>query len=102
VGDGIVAELVIHHEQQHNETMLQTLALAHLDGFAVRRQDTGQEFEPAPVRSPTGLEMVEIPGGTCTIGAPAQGFAYDNERPRHRTDVRDYLIGRTPSPTPPT
>ena len=25
-----------------------------------------------------------------------RGFAYDNERPRHRTDVRGYLIGRTP------
>ena len=24
------------------------------------------------------------------------GFAYDNERPRHRTDVRGYLIGQTP------
>jgi iron(II)-dependent oxidoreductase len=24
------------------------------------------------------------------------GFAYDNERPRHRTDVRGYLLGRTP------
>ena len=44
----------------------------------------------------TGLELVEVPGGPCTIGAPAAGFAYDNERPRHRTDVRDYLIGRTP------
>ena len=27
---------------------------------------------------------------------PPGGFAYDNERPRHRTDVRGYLIGRTP------
>ena len=27
---------------------------------------------------------------------PADGFAYDNERPRHRTDVRGYLIGRSP------
>jgi iron(II)-dependent oxidoreductase len=40
--------------------------------------------------------MVEVPGGECTIGAAATGFAYDNERPRHRTDVRGYLIGRTP------
>jgi iron(II)-dependent oxidoreductase len=40
--------------------------------------------------------MVEIPAGPCTIGALAEGFAYDNERPRHRTDVRGYLIGHTP------
>ena len=96
-GDGAVTELVIRHEHQHNETMLQTLALAHLEGY---------ELSPVglvtPLRTPrpsppfTGLEMIEIPGGECTIGAAAQGFAYDNERPRHRTDVRDYLIGNTP------
>jgi iron(II)-dependent oxidoreductase len=30
------------------------------------------------------------------IGAPESRFSYDNERPRHRTDVRGYLIGKTP------
>jgi iron(II)-dependent oxidoreductase len=40
--------------------------------------------------------MLEVPGGECTIGAPANGFAYDNERPSHRTDVRGYRIARTP------
>jgi iron(II)-dependent oxidoreductase len=44
----------------------------------------------------TGLELIHIPAGPCTIGAPPEGFAYDNERPRHRTDVRGYLIGRSP------
>ncbi|MFL5860260.1 MAG: ergothioneine biosynthesis protein EgtB, partial [Solirubrobacteraceae bacterium] len=89
VGDGVVAELVVRHEQQHNETMLQTIQLAQLKGLA--RDSHG------PGRSGfTGLEMVEIPDGECTIGAAASGFAYDNERPCHRTDVRGYLIGRTP------
>jgi iron(II)-dependent oxidoreductase len=37
-----------------------------------------------------------VPEGRCTIGAPAGRFAYDNERPRHRTDVRGYLIGGSP------
>jgi iron(II)-dependent oxidoreductase len=97
VGDGVIAELVLRHEHQHNETMLQTLQLAHLEDY--RLADPAAPATPAPRRplpAYTGLEMVEIPGGPCTIGAPAQGFAYDNERPRHRTDVRDYLIGRTP------
>ena len=40
--------------------------------------------------------MVEVPAASASIGAPSAGFAYDNERPRHRTDVRGYLIGRTP------
>jgi iron(II)-dependent oxidoreductase len=95
VGDGIVAELVLRHEQQHNETMLQTLELARLDGFSPGRT----EIPPAAgdtKAAPTGLELVEVPGGPCSIGAEPAAFAYDNERPRHHTDVRGYLIGRTP------
>ena len=93
VADGTIAELVIRHEQQHNETMLQAMQLAHLDGFG------STEIREAPVaRIPalTGLELLEVPGGECTVGALPTGFAYDNERPRHRTDVRAYLIGQTP------
>jgi iron(II)-dependent oxidoreductase len=95
VGDGLIAELIIRHEQQHNETMLQTLQLAHLENY---RLDGGRArtANPSTGNRHTGLELVEIPGGACTIGAPPNGFAYDNERPRHRTDVRGYLLGRTP------
>ena len=93
VGDGIVAELVLRHEHQHNETMLQTLQLAQLDGYELPRRDMASASSFPAL---TGLELVEVPGGPCTIGAPEAGFAYDNERARHRTDVRDYLIGRTP------
>jgi gamma-glutamyl hercynylcysteine S-oxide synthase len=93
VGDGTVHEMVLRHEHQHNETMLQTLQLARLADY----EPAGVQAMPEPVEpSPTGLELVEIPGGECTIGAPADGFAYDNERPRHRTNVGAYLIGRAP------
>jgi iron(II)-dependent oxidoreductase len=95
LGDGVIAELVLRHEHQHNETMLQTLGLARLEGVTIG--DGAAKPQPvAPARRFTGLEMVEISGGECTLGAPDSGFAYDNERPRHRTDVRGYLIGRTP------
>ena len=92
LGDGVIAELIVRHEQQHNETMLQTIQLARLEGLSL----DGELPERDPHPRFTGLEMVEIPGGECVVGAPAAGFAYDNERPRHRTDVRGYLIGRTP------
>ncbi len=93
LGDGFAHEMVTRHEQQHGETMLQTLALARLD-----------EYEPAGLRAdppaagpaPAGLEMIELPAAQCTLGAPAAGFAYDNERPRHDAEVRRYQIGRTP------
>src|SRR5262249_50151842 len=92
VGDGVLHEMVLRHEHQHDETMLQTLQLARLRDYEL----SGRRPDPeAPQPAFTGLEMVKIPAGPCTIGAPPEGFAYDNERPRHRTDVRGYLIGRT-------
>ena len=73
--------------------MLQTIQLAQLERLELQ----ARRHAPATERSfQTGLELIEIPPGPATIGAPATGFAYDNERPRHRTDVRGYLIGRTP------
>jgi iron(II)-dependent oxidoreductase len=93
LGDGVLHEMVLRHEHQHDETMLQTIQLARLDGYEP------PELLPAPAapgRTLTGLELVEVPGGPCTIGASPDGFAYDNERPRHRTDVRGYLIGQSP------
>jgi len=91
-GDGLLHEMVLRHEHQHDETMLQTLMLARLDGYELAgRRSMPDVRRPAP----TGLDMVEIPPGECTIGAAPDGFAYDNERPRHLTDVRGYLIGRT-------
>jgi gamma-glutamyl hercynylcysteine S-oxide synthase len=93
VGDGLLHEMVIQHEHQHNETMLQTAQLARLANYEI----AGEHPRPqAPLRGFSGLEWIEIPGGECVIGAPRYGFAYDNERPRHRTDVRGYLIGQTP------
>ncbi|HEV3054911.1 MAG TPA: ergothioneine biosynthesis protein EgtB [Solirubrobacteraceae bacterium] len=91
-----VHEMVIRHEQQHNETMLQTIQLARLEYYKLGTTVSAQPRNGSRDNTSTGLELVEIPAGRCTIGAGAAGFAYDNERPRHQTDVREYLIGRTP------
>ncbi len=96
IGDGFFHELVVRHEQQHNETMLQTIQLGRLPDYAIEGARPLASRPQNGSHALTGLELVEIPGGPCTRGAPAHGFAYDNERPRHQTDVRSYLIGRTP------
>jgi iron(II)-dependent oxidoreductase len=99
VGDGTIVEMVLRHEHQHNETMLQTIQLACLRDYELADRAS---MPPPPDRPVSGLELIAIPAGECTIGAPAPSspvsstFSYDNERPRHRTDVRDYLIGRAP------
>ena len=97
--DGLMHEMVIRHEQQHNETMLQTIQLARLSGYRpppVRHGAARTPDRNGGARAAMGLELIEVPAGPCTIGTGPTGFAYDNERPRHRTDVRGYLIGRIP------
>jgi gamma-glutamyl hercynylcysteine S-oxide synthase len=91
-GDGQLVEMTIRHEHQHNETMLQTLNLARLDGYL----PPGRVDPPAGAGGHTGLEMVEVPAGEFGLGAAGDGFAYDNERPRHPVALPAFRIGHTP------
>jgi iron(II)-dependent oxidoreductase len=40
--------------------------------------------------------MVRVEGGQVEVGAGAEGFAYDNERPRHRVELPPFSIDRAP------
>jgi gamma-glutamyl hercynylcysteine S-oxide synthase len=91
-GDGTIPELIVRHEHQHNETMLQTMQLARLRGFEPAGPDTLRAASPTP----SGLDLVDVPAGPCAVGAPAEGFAYDNERPRHRVELPAFRIARFP------
>lgn len=90
VRDGRLHDLVLRHEQQHSETMLQTIELAHLEP-GIEPAST-----PPAAGAPSGLELVDVPGGRVAVGAPADGFAYDNERPRHGVELGPFSIGRAP------
>jgi len=92
VGNGELVELVLRHEQQHDETMLQAIALARLQPAPALRQDP----RPAAPGGHTGLEPVEVAAGPFTLGAGRFGFSYDNERPRRRVELPAFRIGRTP------
>ena len=86
-GDGVLFEMVIRHEAQHNETMRQTLFLANLPGG----YPTGP---PRDAGVPEG--WIDIAAGRVAIGAGDDGFAFDNERPRHVVDVPAFRIARRP------
>ncbi|HKG38550.1 MAG TPA: SUMF1/EgtB/PvdO family nonheme iron enzyme, partial [Conexibacter sp.] len=94
-GGGTLHELVLRHEQQHTETMLQTMQLAHLQAPSNAEAPTYGALTDAALADLTGLELVEVPAGPFTVGAPADGFAYDNERPRHSRELPAFRIGRT-------
>jgi gamma-glutamyl hercynylcysteine S-oxide synthase len=56
-----------------------------------------RHFEYPPVRGmPRAPDMIRVPGDRYEVGAPASGFAYDNERPRHAVEVDAFEIDRTP------
>ncbi|HKM63221.1 MAG TPA: ergothioneine biosynthesis protein EgtB [Acidisphaera sp.] len=87
--------LGLHHEQQHQELLItDTLhAFAHnplspavLPGWT----DTPFESDPA--------DYVAFDGGIVTIGVPitAEGFAFDNEGPAHRTLLEPYRLAARP------
>jgi iron(II)-dependent oxidoreductase len=88
--DGFVYEMLIAHEHQHNETMLQLLMMA--DGY----EPVGTAPAPAFEAAPPGPETVAVQGGEHWIGAPPVGFAYDNERPRHPVELEPFEIDRAP------
>lgn len=88
--DGFIYEMLLAHEHQHNETMLQLLQM--VDGYSPARIDGTVAGEPVA----EGPEMVRVEAGTYEVGAGEDGFAYDNERPRHAVELEAFEIDRAP------
>ncbi|WP_304111659.1 ergothioneine biosynthesis protein EgtB [Mycolicibacterium bacteremicum] len=84
--------LVISHENQHDETMLQALNLR--SGPPIL--STGSAL-PAGRDGVAGTSVL-VPAGPFTLGVDAsdEPFALDNERPAHTVDVGAFRIGRVP------
>ncbi|HEX6753777.1 MAG TPA: SUMF1/EgtB/PvdO family nonheme iron enzyme [Solirubrobacterales bacterium] len=109
--DGFVYEMLIAHELQHNETMLQLLMM--VDGYepgasgglrGTGHRSPGQmpvqldrHFEYPPVRAmPRAPETIRVDRGAYEVGAAPRGFAYDNERPRHAVELAAFEIDAAP------
>ncbi len=83
-------ELGINHEQQHQELLLTDI----LSLFA------SEPLKPAYARAGLGVAVAEsapldftaFDGGIFDIGHDGQGFAYDNEGPRHQELVRPFKL----------
>src|SRR5262249_10483003 len=79
---GFVYNMVLQHEYQHNETILQTLQLKQGKPYTPLARIAPPAPMPDPSRHEQG-EMVLFPGGSVEIGTDDRSCAYDNERPRH-------------------
>ena len=91
LASGFVYNLVLQHEYQHNETILQTLQLK-----------TGAPYR-APrcvVTPPSNIcdldQMIRVAAGKYPIGTDDPSSAYDNERPLHEVTVQAFDIDAAP------
>ena len=86
-------ELGCHHEQQHQELIL--MDIKHVFSLnpllpayqPPRRRALGNE---------TPLDWVMFAGGLVQIGHDGEGFAFDNEGPRHRVWVEPFRLATRP------
>jgi iron(II)-dependent oxidoreductase len=109
-GDGAICELVVRHELQHQETMRQTMALAGLlpageppvttfgpgtdDDRKMGVAERGHEMHAT--QAERRQEWATTAAGPFQMGAPPEGFAYDNERPRHAVELASFQIAKRP------
>lgn len=85
--DGFVYDLILQHEDQHEETILQTVQLTpghYLDALPELPEGTEAEHD-----------MVPVPAGRYPIGTDRHE-PYDNEHPRHEVELAAYEIDRFP------
>lgn len=90
--EGFVYRMVLQHEYQHGETILQTLQLKEGEPYPAPRAVA----LPAAPREPAAGKTVRVAGGRYPIGTSDRSEAYDNERPRHTVEVADFDIEATP------
>lgn len=86
---GYVHQMVVQHEQQHDETMLAAIQLLPVE--------EGHRFGavPPPPGRPLTSREVRVPDGTATMGTD-HPWAYDNERPAHEVTLPAYWIDTAP------
>src|ERR1043166_631360 len=80
--DGYVYSMVLQHEYQHNETILQTLQLKQ--GMPYRAP---RAFSPPAPRAVDRNASARFAGGRVRVGTNDRAVAYDNERPQHEIDL---------------
>lgn len=80
----------LNHEQQHQELLLTDIKrnLAHNPLRPAYRSD----LPSGPLSPPGPVDFVSFDGGLVEIGAEPEGFAWDNERPRHRVCLAPFEL----------
>jgi len=85
-----LAELGLHHEQQHQELLLMDL----LDGFSRQPMEPVYDLNAdlTTVVDGDAGEWLPCDGGLDEIGHQGDGFHFDNETPRHRVWLEPFEL----------
>jgi ergothioneine biosynthesis protein EgtB len=86
-----LVELGIHHEEQHQELILTDVKLV------LALNPLEPVYQRAPERAstaPAPLAFTRFEGGVVSVGDAGPGFAFDNERPRHRVFLQPFALAR--------
>jgi ergothioneine biosynthesis protein EgtB len=96
-----IVRLGLEHEMQHQELLVYDIKHLLCDQF-----DAPMRLAPRPIKGVSG--MAEVEGGLSEVGYEGWGsstvregvgnydFAFDNEKPRHKVFLEDFLIDRAP------
>src|SRR4051812_3160508 len=86
--DAALIELGMHHEQQHQELLL--MDIKHV----LHCNPTDPAYaQDRPVQQRTSApSLVDVSGGDVEIGHDGDGFAFDNEGPRHVEYLEPFRI----------
>lgn len=90
-------ELGLQHEQQHQELILTDVK--HLLSLNPLAPAYTVKSEPGPIftRDREDRTRSESHGGLVEIGHGGEGFAFDNEGPRHRVYLQPFRLAAGPS-----
>lgn len=81
--------LVVQHELQQQEAMLEALQRRTDLEYPVQRSST-------PDRAPGGPARIHVPAGSFVLGAVDEPWAYDYELAPHEVELRSFWIDRAP------
>lgn len=82
--------LGLHHERQHQELLLTDIK--HVLAQNPLEPAMDPELPTAGPKEVSALRFIEGPDGVHDIGADGNGFAFDNEKPRHRVLLSAHSI----------
>ena len=91
LADGFVYRMLSQHETQHQETILQAVALMNDAPF-----EPAHRLAAPRAKLPPDTEMVIVPVGRFQAGTATGHGAYDNERPVHWVDLPAFWIDTAP------